>query len=485
MARGKPDYHRSTVIEAKKDTTFQPVILDANGHMFIALTGQEIKVNNLADIDETIKGKAVNNFPYVALDSTGIILARMKGSNDQEGLKDVAVDTEGLMLARIQGSSTEGLKDVYVDTSGKMIARVQGVGGGLEPLFTIDDGGDENLISEWEEEDDGLDPVDLEGFGKEGQHAMKLGIDASLTGNDYGSWVKTTSVGDLFQYTARRLYIWIYFNSIEFLKTVSKPLQYLIGSSPTDYIYWNFQKGELTQGWNLLACEFAHPTGTGGTIDYTNITYQRLMVWSLPNNTHDYYMVIDLICIVKPNPQAWEVIDVATDKDGLMLSKMVGSYGELHKPINADRFGNLRTNLTNQGLWTVVANQFRGHLQTHRVLRHHDGLEVFIMCDLKGPGIVMGGSCIHIGPNSHKECYVRFICDGNIFQIMNFEDLNTYNLTKAWEYVPHLTLYDDTNYIYAVSFPNNLSFESQFKVEAIEFKGSPSSTELILFYAIV
>jgi len=551
MARGKPDYHRATVIEAQKGTAFQPVLLDESGHMFIALTGQEIAVNNLktdyfkkgeavvasGDVsvnnlktdyfkdgeavgsitnnvtvdqensDRVLKGTEGENKRYISVDSAGVLLARLKGAFgevlkdikvDIDGIilsrmqgrangsaKDIAVDGSGVMLARMQGDSTEGLKDVYVDTTGKMVARVQGVGGGLEPLFTVDDGGDEDLISDWVEYEDGLDPEDLQDFGKEGQHSMKLGIDVSLHGSDTAIWLKSVSVGDMAQYKDMKIYIWLYFQTIDYLSTGPIAFQYLIGTDSSNYIYFNRRKTSFNQGWNLLEIDLTDTTGTLGTIDWTNIGYQSIGVLCVTDNTHDFYVVIDLIAVVKENPVKGSLIDVATDKDGLMLSKLVGSYGELHKPINADRHGNLRTNLTDQGLWTVVANQFRGHLQSKRVYRTHPEIGVSILCDIKGPGIVMGGSCIHLANASHKSCYVRFTCDGNIFHTLSFEDLYTYNYTKAWEYVPHLTLFDDSNYIYSVSFPNNLSFESQFKVEVIEETGVVASTELILFYAIV
>jgi len=528
MARGKPDYHRATVIEAQKGVNFQPVLLDANGHMFIALTGQQIAVNNhpsdyfkkdeaigsitnnvtveQTDSDRILKVKENDTVHYlgvdtngimiarlkaasgevlkdIAIDTSGVLLARLQGKTDN-GLHDVAVDTEGLILARMQGGSTEGLKDVYVDTAGKMVARVQGVGGGLEPLFTIEDGGDEDLISDWVEAQDGLDPVNLEGFGKEGQHAMKLGIDASLSGSDYAQWVKNVAIGDMYQYRNMKIYMWVYIQTRDYLATISSALRYIIGNDPGNRIYFDFLKTQLSVGWNLLEMDLSSPSGSTGTVDWTDIDYQTINVNTILNNEADFYVVIDLIAVVKPNPSTGTLIDVATDKDGLMISKMVGSYGELHKPITADRFGHLRINISEQGLFTQVSNNYREKLIVSNVERIHTGAEDYTMLSLEGRGVVMGGSILHTGVSSHITCQVQTKIDGDDIGIYDIQILNTYGMTIPWSHIPHLIHYNDTDFRYVMMFPHPLTFENSLEIIIKEAGLSNGWTYLYLIYAL-
>jgi len=551
MARGKPDYHRATVIEAKYGSDFIPVVVDASGQMYIALTGQQIAVNNhpsdyfkegelvvatgdvsvnnhpsdylkengdiasitnnvivdQSDADRVLKGTEGANKRYIAVDSAGIILARLKGAEGAT-LRDVAVDSSGILLARMKGAfgatlkdiaiDTDGkiigvfqgdddgtLRNIYVDSSGKMVARIQGVGGGNESIFTIDDGGDEDTISDWAEGNDGLNPTSLSNFGKEGVYSMKLGVDASASGVASAYWQKDIDVGDLSQYSTKKVYISVYFSRIDRLIASGTAFQYVIGSSFDNVIWFSFTKADLSVGWNLLECDLDDPTATTGTIDWTDIDFQKLFVYEVASNTIDFYLVLDLISVVQVNPNEGVLQDLETDKDGLLLSKMVGSYGDLHKPITTDRYGNLRNNITKQDLWTQVCNKHKGAVLQKYCFRDHPSIEEYTMCDLTGPGVILGGHLFHSSTNAHHTCVPLITIDGQAFVGENFQDYDIRGLTSQFSNIPHLCNYDPTNGRYSVGFPSGITFNTQFKVVMDENIGATANSYLYLYYSLL
>lgn len=148
MAKSAPDYYSSVSIAGKFGDQMIPVLVDATGQMYIALTGQEVDVANLpADYfkkdesigtiagsevnltvdqensDRLIQGKEGANTRYIAVDGNGIMLARMKGSFGGL-LKDIAVDTTGHMITLIQGDGVGGLQTVKVDATGHLLTDI-------------------------------------------------------------------------------------------------------------------------------------------------------------------------------------------------------------------------------------------------------------------------------------------------------------------------------------------------------------------------
>jgi len=139
----------------KYGTDLIPIKLDADGQMFIAMTGQSLDVANLpsdyfkegeavavpggVDIsnEPVIQGKDGATPHVVAVDSAGIILARMKGAFGAT-LKDIAVDTDGLMLSVIKGDDGGTLRTVKVDSLGSMISRMQGQYDGAAKDMALD-----------------------------------------------------------------------------------------------------------------------------------------------------------------------------------------------------------------------------------------------------------------------------------------------------------------------------------------------------------
>ena len=120
MSSGRPDFHPTMLLEGKHGTSLVPVLVDANGQMYIVMSGQQIEVTdilNVTDKDRDIWGFDGTTARPVAVDSAGIILARLKGLFGTT-LKDVAVDTDGKIIALLQGYYGSIPKGVALDANG-------------------------------------------------------------------------------------------------------------------------------------------------------------------------------------------------------------------------------------------------------------------------------------------------------------------------------------------------------------------------------
>lgn len=527
MAKGKPDYYRSTVIEGDLAGTLHPVKIDATGQLYIVMTGQQISVDNLpsdyfkdgedigsitsnvtvdqSDSDRVIQGDDAGNKRYVAVDNTGVILARLKGayggvlkdiSVDDTGiilarlkgsfggvLKDINVDTNGNLIAAVKGDDSGTLRNIYVDSTGKMVARCQGVGGGVIPLFVIDDGGDENDISEWVEIDDGLDPVALSNFGKEGVYSMKLGIDADRSGADIASWEKTVAVGDMSQYLAKNVYAWVYVSTIDWLVTGDWCFYYKIGSGAGDYIGFLLYKADFAVGWNLLTFDLSSPSTTAGTVDWSNIDYQRIYIKTVAGNTHDFYIVLDMLVVVEENPNTGTLSDVVVDKDGLMLQKLTGSYGELHKPVATDRYGNLRVNITKRDLGAFFTNEYKSPVIQEYGQFGTDVPQLKTLITLTGPGVILGGMISNSAVSTHKTATPALDIDGISYLLRSYYELWGYGLNLPWTSYLYNLKYDDDDYLYVAGISNGIAFETSAVLKINLTISGTNNTVWELYYA--
>jgi len=468
MARGKPDYHNSVVIEGYNGATYQPVLVDGSGQMY-----------------NIVKGSDAGTFRTIAVDGSGRMMSRMTGVYNDIEVKDLAVDTSGKIIGLLQGDDAGTLRNIYVDGSGKMVARIQGIGAGDEPLLTIEDGGDTTKVVNWDEYFDGMFPLGTDDYVKEGTNAIKLRIDASKTGADEAWWLNETSFYHVDTYQHDWIYIWLFVSDTTPIATPGASLIYYIGSDDGNYINFYFEKSDLQQGWNLLKCDLDNPSSADGTIDWTAINYQLFVIYEVDDNTQDFFLVLDTIMFVRPNSSAGTLIDVATDKDGLMLGKMIGDYAGLPKPIASDKYGFLRNNVAAQALWTQVANKNRGKI-THVYVNHnHLGAEYYEMCDIEGPGIILGGILRHTALVTHKLCNILITVDGLLLREANFYTLNSFKATSPWQIIPNLIEFDDTNFVYIVGIPHGITFETQFKIVFNEKIGAADDSRLYLYYALL
>lgn len=571
MASGKPDWNRAVTIQGKYDSNWMPVLVDATGQMYIALTGQQIQVNNLpsdyfksgddvaiptgvgvtnlpsdyfksgenvavpdgvgvtnlptdyykateniagidsnitvdqSDSDRVLKGTEGANKRYVAVDTSGILLARLKGAYsgslydiavDASGiilarlkgtydssLYDVAVDVNGNLVCRMKGADSGTLRDIYVDSSGKMVTRMQGVAGGVELMRVLDDGGDTSVITDWANYNDGAIPVDNTDLIKEGSHSCELGIDADKAGQDNAYWIKSTNMGDCSAYEHDWIYIWVYFDTIDYLLASGTALAFYIGNDSSNFLYFYFTKANLSQGWNLLECDLDNPSGTQGSPDFSAIDWQRFTIYEVASNTNDFKMILDTIMIIRPNENEGSLSDILTDKDGMLQAKMCSYYAGILRPIAIDQNGIMKANLSVQDLDRLVVRTSHGACASSYDSDSYDAGSTTTI-SLSGQGILLGGFVGVLGVASRSGSYVTLTIDGTALQTLSFTYLNSWGLNNMYAAPVYSLKFDDTNFYYCVGLPYGYTFESSVTVKIYLLEGSATVTSLLLYATV-
>jgi len=185
-----------------------------------------------------------------------------------------------------------------IEASKRIIEQEAEIGGDV--LKILDDCGDTSTITDWNEANDGLNPVENQVYIKQGAHSMALGVDADKIGEDHAEWDNSQSLGDLSEYQHDWIYMWVYFSTLDYLSSTGLPFIFYIGSDSSNIIFCGFAKTDLSVGWNLLKFDLDNPTGTTGTINWAAVHWQRLRVGEVTGNTHDFTIYVDSIMFVSP-----------------------------------------------------------------------------------------------------------------------------------------------------------------------------------------
>lgn len=497
MASGKPDWNRVTTIQGLSGSDFVPIKVDSNGQMYIALTGQSIGVSNhpsdyfkegenvevnnhpsdyfkaneavgsiannvtvdQSDADRLIKGKDGATPYYIAVDSSGIILARLKGAYGGS-LYDVLLDDTGIMLARLKGYDGSALKDVLVDSSGKIITSIQGKVVETELLLLVCDFGDDNPVTEWTLEGDAsardvvTDPV------KEGSAAIQVTVDASESGDDFAGIESTTDRGDWSSYQNDWVYVWVYLPTLAYLATAGHAFKISIGNTSANYYNWEFDKADLVQGWNLLKCDLANSDSGTGITDWTDIDWVRCRAVAVVGNTDDFTFTVDYMVVVRRPASADSLIDIAVDSLGVMQAQISGDYGGRQKVIAVDSAGVMKANITTQDLGVLNTRPFFGKHDTtmEDSTSNAAGEQSLRYFGSDTPGRIVGGFLYIDADASYKTAYLKIKIDGAGKEVITFEEMNEYNLNLPGTHTSYLLKYDDTNFIYCVAFTPGLAF---------------------------
>lgn len=503
MASGKPDWNRVTTIQGLSGSDFVPIKVDANGQMYIALTGQSIGVNNHpSDYFKADEAVEVNNHPsdyfkaseaigsitnnvtveqdstdrvikgvnggsphYIAVDTNGVLLARMKGAYSAI-LKDISVDATGIMLARLKGYDGSALKDVLVDSSGKIISSMQGAIVDEEILHTICDCGDDDPDTEWEDFLDLLAPTASPDYRKVGVNGIKFLIDASLTGSTHGYMDSTTDRGDLTLYIQDWVYFWFYVESLDHILASGNALTFDIGNDVSNRYAWGFTKAELQQGWNLIKCDLKNPDTTAGSIDWTDIDFMRLAVYETDPNTVDIICAIDSIQIVRRAASQGTLVDLAVNEQGRLQAQMSGDFSGQLKPIAVDASGIMKANITAQDLTVLAQRPDYGTFEEDSETGSGNTPGDLTVFSFTGgyPGVLHGGYIWITAVASYKTGSVKLVIDGVTSDELTFEKLDAYKLKAIGTHLVYSTFYDDTAFKYAISYSPGITFNTSLQI---------------------
>lgn len=182
-------------------------------------------------------------------------------------------------------------------------------------LKTLHDCGDTNPVGDWDNlTGDALTPAQDSTYVKEGTYSMKLEVDASKSTGETAWWESNVS-WDLEGFMKEWIYLWVYFERIDTLRT-GNVFHVILGNSATVYHTWSFPKTDIVVGWNRIIIDLANPDGTIGTMDYSALDYNWIGLTQVVGNTTDFSIYVDEIILVDRLPQDAQVMLEWSDDGG-------------------------------------------------------------------------------------------------------------------------------------------------------------------------
>lgn len=274
------DGNLTSVMKGDYAGALKTIKVDTNGQMYVAMAGQSIDVANhpsdyfkaseypadyakntdipsdyfKSDESAVMKGDDDGTKRLVAVDTSGIMLSRMKGAYGAV-LKDILLDDTGIMLSRMKGSFGGALKDISLDTNGNMISVMKGDYEGALKTWKVDSGGRGEMFIN--------DPTDVWGNVNTvglGEHAVRVHAPPLLHDkrgsvilyDDYEhSTNRFMASGVVGSSTAKR--------SLDASKTGDFSLKLTTGASPGDKVYVGYYT--LDSHVNRIGCSVSFAPG--------------------------------------------------------------------------------------------------------------------------------------------------------------------------------------------------------------------------------
>lgn len=132
----------------------------------------------------------------------------------------------------------------------------------------------------------------------------------------------------------------------------------------------------------------------------------------------------------------------------------------------------------------IVRPRFGGALRSYD-LRNVTGSAPTTLISVVGKGMLYGGLLSLDEAASQKNSIVRLKVDGQYISGPSFYFLNYYGTTIAGAYPVVLTKYDETNFVYGVTFSYGVTFETEL---ALVYQEEHGGTPLIyseMIYALL
>jgi len=524
VGSGAPDYYDRSIHMGKYGTELIPIKLDADGQMFIAMTGQSLNVDNLPSdyfkagepvavpggVDVTnepvIQGKDGATPHVVAVDSAGIILARMKGAYGAT-LKDISVDSNGIMLSRMKGAYGGVLKDISVDDNGVMISRMQGQYDGAAKDMALDVDG--NMQAKMTGDYEGTPKEQAKMTGDYEGTPKEMAVDASgrMLAHLYGrnkipfnmeTFRHCNEISEIDSYTnvvpTKNAYAYIhgsgslslwtaagnvgttvfnkgsshfnYFQYISFYYRVTgspSQLQFRLQKDASNYLYVNLTVQNL---WTLKTINIWNEMTEVGSCTPNDAVDIRFI-----NTTSGANSSIGLDWI-----RSHFYSDMSDDPKPLQVNEygglpvyLYGLYEGSPVIINCDIDGNIKMNINNQDLpYQTSRIKYGANKVVSKTGVGYSGNTNHVILNITNNiGKLDGGSMYddNGGGASAEDGYWRVTIDGVIVAQRTFKELYDSGIDTPEKGVVYWMSYDNTNKRFRVGFRTDMNYESSLKIE--------------------
>lgn len=108
-----------------------------------------------------------------------------------------------------------------------------------------------------------------------------------------------------------------------------------------------------------------------------------------------------------------------------------------------------------------------------------------VLITVSGKGMLYGGVLLFDYTSTQKNSIPVLAVDDKKIGAIKYDTLNKYSISKGGFYPVVLTIFDDVNFIYGVSFSYGLTFETELGVSFIEAHGTTPSVYCSVVYALI
>jgi len=530
MATGAPDYYNRSMIMGDDSGTLRVVKVDANGQMYIAMTGQSLEVGNLPSDYMTEGGNVavpagldVNNQPsdymteggnvavpagldvnssppiqgedegtphVVAVDTNGVILARLKGAFGAL-LKDIAVDTTGILLARLKGAFGGVLKDIAVDTNGVLLAQMKGMFGGVSKDIAVDtDGNMKATMTGDYEGTPKILSVDEDGrmLGLlSGQSPVRLNVATfrhCSAVSDINTLNNCSAVVNNKAYVHQGGCLWV-------SDTAGGAMSFFMNTAGTNWNYFTYISFYAVIMAGTGVCRFMLRKDTN---NYRYIDIGTLSAWKMYNINMNTDMTEVGSCPVGQAVEMgfymngaestkwieidWMRLSFDADFAKSLRTYQVNEYGGLPaflyglydgSPVilNADVNGNLLLNIKAQDLAYQTSRTYAGTAYAQEISENTiSGNNWITLLTKSGSGTLDGGWLRLYSDDAHGiTSYVKVTLDGHVIASKSIEYLHNYGIDSGDKGGVFYTWYDTATHIFRWAFRQNQAFESTLLIQ--------------------
>ncbi|MBA7601425.1 hypothetical protein ES703_08498 [subsurface metagenome] len=179
-------------------------------------------------------------------------------------------------------------------------------------------------------------------------------------------------------------------------------------------------------------------------------------------------------------------IAVAVDTLGHMLAKMQGEkLDETLKTIAVDDDGIMKANLAVQTLPAMQVRPFYTELANLMIAKNCETGTLKLLTSHSGQGIILGGYISTDESVSMSAAKVMLVIDNKEVFDHSFASLEAFGLTSFDIYPVALSKYDDTGFVYCVTFAPLFTYEFSFQFYFYQATGVTRAVTGIIFRADV
>lgn len=150
-----------------------------------------------------------------------------------------------------------------------------------------------------------------------------------------------------------------------------------------------------------------------------------------------------------------------------------------------DFWANRYVNVVAQDLGELINRPKYGAAARKQGVRNTLAGDSVLLCEVSGKGVTYGGYVKCQPAMSHADDYIYFMIDGTSLIGGTFKGLSDLGIHSAGDNLFFVTLYDETNFNYSMSWAAGITFETSLKAYYFNMTVENRLVTYWLYYALI